>query len=77
MQFILRRSDLLDEQFDLIGVREALPKLQRDLEQVITGQVAPKELLKRKALSRTRADTGEDTASLPTPDETSGGSSQG
>ena len=34
-------------------------------------------LTKRKALSRTRADTGEDAASLPTPDETSGGSSQG
>jgi UTP:GlnB (protein PII) uridylyltransferase len=34
------------------GARDALPKLQRDLEQVITGRIAPKELLKRKTVSR-------------------------
>jgi [protein-PII] uridylyltransferase len=34
------------------GARDALPKLQRDLEQVVTGRIAPKELLKRKTVSR-------------------------
>jgi len=34
------------------GVKDTLPKLQHDLEQVITGRIAPKELLKRKAVSR-------------------------
>jgi [protein-PII] uridylyltransferase len=34
------------------GVKSALPKLERDLEQVITGRVAPRELLKRRSPSR-------------------------
>jgi [protein-PII] uridylyltransferase len=34
------------------GVKSALPKLERDLEQVITGRVAPRELLERRSPSR-------------------------
>jgi [protein-PII] uridylyltransferase len=33
-------------------VKSALPKLERDLEQVITGRVAPRELLERRSPSR-------------------------